>query len=146
MMKGKKSARPDVGASKRAKEPRPTFQSGPHSYFQSTTSAPQGQELHIADFLSHGADHGLHLSDLVRLTCLPERVVRRQIAAERKRGIMILADNKSGYFLPGTPEELRRFSRSMGHRASEIMAVARMAENAFAEALGQGVMEGWTDG
>ena len=145
MMKGKKSTRPDVAASERAKEPGPTFQSGPHSYFQSTTSTSPGQGLHIADLLSHGADHGLHLSDLVRLTGLPERAVRRQIAAERKHGVMILTNCQNGYYLPGSPDDLRRFSRSMAHRANEIMVAARMAEAAYAVALGQSVMEGWRD-
>lgn len=145
MMKDTKNARPDVAASERAKEPGAACRQATTSTFNHTTITPPGQAGIISRLLSRGQENAVPLKQLTALTELPERVVRRQIAAERKRGIMILADNKSGYFLPGTPEELRRFSRSMIHRASEIMAVAWLAENAFAEALGQSVMEGWQD-
>ena len=97
MTKNKKNARPDVAASERAKEPGAAYRQTTNSIHDDTTSTPPGQAGIIAALLSHGADHGLHLSDLARLTDLSERDVRRQIAAKRKRGIMILADNKSGY-------------------------------------------------
>lgn len=144
-MSMKKGTRAGTAIPTRAVENGSVCETAQPSTSNDTIAALPGQAGIISRLLSRGQENAIPLKQLTALTELPERVVRRQIAAERKRGIMILADNKSGYFLPGTPEELRRFSRSMIHRASEIMAVARLAENAFAEALGQSVMEGWQD-
>lgn len=113
-----------------AKEPGPTFQSGPHSYSQSTTSTPPGQGLHIADLLSHGADHGLHLSDLVRLTGFPERTVRQMIHRERRKHIPILSNNKDGYYLPSSDYEKAECVCSLRRRAVEILEAADGIEGA----------------
>lgn len=145
-MSEKKGTRAGTAIPARAVENGSVCETAQPSTSNDTIAALPGQAGIISRLLSHGADHGLHLADLVKLTGLPERVVRREIAAERKCGIMILTDNKAGYFLPGDPDELRRFSRSMTHRAGEIMAAARMAESAYAKAIGQETVEGWTDG
>ena len=123
-MSKKKGTRPDVGASERAKETGPTFQSGPHSYSQSTTSPPPGQGVLISDLLSHGADHGVHLSELVKLTDLPERTVRQMIHQERRRHIPILSNNRDGYYLPNSDYETADCVRSLRRRALEIMEAA----------------------
>ena len=52
------------------------------------------------------------------------------IQAERLRGIPILADNKSGYYLPSNDEEKAAFVRSMRHRADEIHKAAEAVEKA----------------
>ena len=145
-MSEKKGTRAGTAIPARAAENGSVCETAQPSTSNDTIAALPGQAGIISRLLSHGQENAVPLKQLTALTGLPERAVRRQIAAERKRGTMILADSKSGYYLPGNPDELQRFSRSMAHRANEIMAVARMAENAFAEALGQGVMEGWTDG
>lgn len=88
------------------------------------TSPPPGQAVHIADLLSHGADHGVHLSDLVRLTELPERTVRQMIHQERRRHIPILSNNKDGYYLPGSGCEKANCVRSLRRRAAEILEAA----------------------
>lgn len=133
MKEHKKSARPDVGASERAKGTEPTFQSGPHSYPQSTTSLPLGQDAHIAKLLSVGAGHAIPLHDLVALTGWSEREVRRQIERERRRGVPILSDNMSGYFLPANENELAQFIKSMRHRAGEILKSAAAIEQGASE-------------
>lgn len=101
---------------------------------QSTTSMSPGQGLHIADLLSHGADHGLHLSDLVRLTDLSERDVRRQIEIERRSGALIISDNRNGYYLTDDPGEAKQFARSMRHRADQIKQTATAIEQAIGRA------------
>lgn len=110
------------------------------------TTPTAGRQPKIAALLSHGAENATPLRQLVAITGLPERVVRRQIQAERKAGALIMADNRCGYFLPEGPDDLKRFYRSMAHRADEIMSAARMAEAAYLDALGQTVLEGWRDG
>lgn len=82
-----------------------------HSHF--TADQEQKQVGYISQFLSAGAGQGLHLRDLVRLTDRTEREVRQMIQAERLRGIPILADNKSGYYLPSNDAEKAAFVQSM---------------------------------
>lgn len=129
-MSTKKNARPDVGASERAKESGRASRQGHVSASQSTTPAPQGQALKISCLLSHGAENGVTLRHLEKLTDLPGREVRRQIERERRRGTPILSDNMSGYFLPSSEDEKARCVRSMRGRAREILRTAQAIEEA----------------
>ena len=52
-----------------------------------TTST--GKVLHISDLLHSGAENGIKLPELVKLTGQEERIVRRRIQAERKAGKLI---------------------------------------------------------
>lgn len=89
MIEGKKNTRPDVGASRRAVETGAASRQATTSKTDFNTGSTPGQAVHIADFLSPGADHGVHLSDLVKLTGLPERTVRQMIHLERRKHIPI---------------------------------------------------------
>lgn len=102
--------------------------------------------MKIVDFLLEGRNNAIPLRDLVRITGLDERTVRRQIHLERTAGAVIISDNHSGYYLPEDTSDIQQFSRSMSHRAGEIIKVARAAESALAEAAGQQMMEEWHDG
>ena len=51
-----------------------------------------------------------------------------QIEQERRAGALIVADNKSGYWVTDDPAEAQRFARSMKHRAKEILRTARAIE------------------
>lgn len=99
--------------------------------------------LHISALLHPGAENGIKLPELVKLTGQEERIVRRRIQAERKAGKLILSDCLHGYFLPASEQEARRFIRSMSGRAAEIAAVSRAAEAALANMAGQTMVEGW---
>lgn len=106
-------------------------------------NARVGQRQGISALLGHGAENGLTLGDLVRMTGLNERVIRARIQAERKTGVLILADCQHGYFLPTSEHEVRRFIRSMSHRAREISAISSAAEDALVRLSGQTRVEGW---
>lgn len=106
-----------------------------------TTST--GKVLHISDLLHPGAENGIKLPELVKLTGQEERIVRRRIQAERKAGKLILSDCLHGYFLPECPEDVQRFARSMSRRAAEIAGIARAAEAALADMAGQEQIAGW---
>lgn len=110
------------------------------------TTAAAGRQFQVASLLEQGKDHGIKRTDLAELVGVDERVLRRKIQQERKTGALILADCSHGYFLPGSMDELRRFTRQMQHRAGEVLAAARAAEAALAHVEGQEVMEGWHDG
>lgn len=84
--------------------------------------------MRIADFLSHGVENGVTLRYLENLTGQDGRTVRRQIEAERRRGVPILADCKSGYFLPDGEGEKARCVQSMRGRAKEILRTAAAIE------------------
>jgi len=82
----------------------------------------------IADLLSHGAGNGVTLRHLEHLTGQDGRTIRRQIEIERRRGIPICADCKSGYFLPDGENEKIRCVQSMRGRAREILRTASAIE------------------
>lgn len=97
----------------------------------------------ISSLLLRGQEHAITLRELVLITGLDERAVRRLIHAERMAGTIIIADNRSGYFLPADEHDIRTFARSMSHRAGEIARISRAAEDALARAVGQEQIEGW---
>lgn len=129
MIQNMKKARPDVGASKRAGLEAETWQATA-SITKDTTAPSSGQALKISSLLSHGAENGVTLHHLEKLTDLPGREVRRQIERERRAGALIVSDNQHGYFLADDPAEAQRFARSMQHRAREILRTARAIEEA----------------
>ena len=126
MSRKKKSARRDAATSKRAK--RESHRAGGNPYYQNTTDRSDGQAGTISGLLLHGAENGLHLRDLCRLTGWKEREVRLHIHAERRRGVPILSDNVNGYFLPADEQELVACVQSLRGRAGEILAAAEAIE------------------
>lgn len=101
------------------------------STIQSTT--PTTSRQRISDFLGHGQNAAVPLRHLKDLAGLTGREVRRMIQAERLRGVPILSDNISGYYLAADAHERERFIKSMRGRASEIEAVAAAVEKAVIE-------------
>ena len=89
-----------------------------------TTPTPTGQAVKISDLLGHGQSAAVPLRHLKELAGLPGREVRRMIQSERLRGIPILSDNISGYYLAGDAQEQEKFIKSMRGRAAEIVKVA----------------------
>ena len=84
----------------------------------------------ISRLLMHGAENGLHLSDLTALTARTEREVRMMIHSERRRGVPILSNNRDGYYLPGSDAERAQCVKSLRHRANEILKAASAIERA----------------
>ena len=121
-------ARPAGGTARRTKQEK--HQRSDNSHDQHTTDRSGGQAGTISGLLLHGAENGLHLRDLCRLTGWTEREVRLHIHAERRRGVPILSDNVNGYFLPADEQELTACVRSLRGRAGEILAAAAAIEEA----------------
>ena len=84
--------------------------------------------MKIADLLGHGQSASVPLRHLKELFGLTGREVRRMIQSERLRGIPILSDNISGYYLAADAQEREKFIRSMRGRAAEIIRVADAVE------------------
>lgn len=110
-----KSARPGVAAPERAE-----IGNAASNFRVDCTAGNPARQLEISDFLGIGAETGLTIRDLERMTGKPGREIRREIQQERLAGVPILADNRNGYFLPRNEFEKQTCVRSMFHRADEI--------------------------
>lgn len=95
-----------------------------------TRSAADSQTFRIADLLSPGAESAIPRRDLMALTGLRDRELRRQIEVERRQGVPILSDNINGYYLPGSDLERAECVKSMRHRSAEIARTAAAIEKA----------------
>lgn len=82
----------------------------------------------ISSLLFPGRENAVPIRDLCSATGLERRFIRHLIAKERLRGVPILSDNSSGYYLPANDSERAQFVRSMRHRAGEITRVADAVE------------------
>ena len=127
-MNEQRKTRPVGDATERAKETGSAMRADTTSHNYSSANQERKQEGFIAQFLLAGAGQGLHLRDLVRITHLSEREVRKMIQAERLRGIPILSNCRNGYFLPCGAAERAAFVRSMRCRADEIHRAADAVE------------------
>ena len=143
MIDKNENARPAGGTAGQAAENNAASKS-PQDDF-STDSSKKREEKYqlISDLLHKGRNNGLTLQDLVKLTGMDERTIRRKIHVERKSGILIMADCVHGYFLPEDTYDVRRFIHSMSNRSKEIAAVSRAAEDALAKMENQEQIEGW---
>lgn len=128
MKRAKKKARPAGGTARQATETGTTGQVTSTSTYNDTITCRGGQGKTISKLLLEGAQNGLHLHDLVRITGWTEREVRQQIHHERRGGAPILSDNLNGYFLPADEQERAACVRSLRHRAKEILAAADAIE------------------
>lgn len=147
-----KNARPVVAATEQASG------NATSNFHNDCTLSVTRNQSKISDYLSRGQENSVSLQQLKLWTGLDGRTIRQRIAAERLKGIPILADNQTGYFLPATEEERKRCVQSMRHRAKEIYKAARAIEtadiskgistrrhpiNGFEE---QTAVDGWFDG
>ena len=101
----------------------------------------QKQKTSIFDLLPVGAEYAISRRQLSAITGLPDRRLRRQIAEERKAGLLILsstAEVGGGYFRPADTQELRRWVAMMTAHINATLAVIRAAREALAAAEGGG--------
>lgn len=101
-----------------------------HDSTQNDTTFRGGGQTGIASLLMHGAGNGIRLRELVQLTGTDGRTVRKRIELERRQGVAICADNKSGYYLAADERERQLFVNSMRHRAAEIEKTTAAVEGA----------------
>ena len=142
-MNDNKNARPAGGTAGQAAENN-AGRKIPQSDFNTDSSKKREEKCElISDLLHKGRNNGLTLQDLVKLTGMDERTIRRKIHVERKSGILIMADCVHGYFLPEDAYDVRRFIHSMSNRSKEIAAVSRAAEDALAKMENQEQINGW---
>lgn len=125
-----KKARPDGGASGQATG------SCERAAQQSQKKYNTGKdEKSIYDLLPVGAENAVSRRQLSAMTGLPDRRLRRQIAEERRSGLLILssatAEVGGGYFRAANVAELRRWVAMMQSHISAVLAVTRAAQKAI---------------
>lgn len=96
-----------------------------------STTKPAGVQVTISGFLHIGRENALPLVALCQLTGMDGWQVRLTIQRERLKGVPILSDNQSGYYLPADEREVQEFVRSMRHRAGEIEKAAGIIEGVY---------------
>lgn len=145
-MAEKEIARPTVGAAERA-----SSGNAASNFRVDCTAGNPARQLKISDFLGIGAETGLTIRNLERITGKPGR----EIQQERLAGVPILADNRNGYFLPRNELEKQICVKSMFRRASEIEKSAaaifsaevcpvQVVQKSSAQPI-QDTMPGWFD-
>ena len=95
-----------------------------------TITAGEGNQGKIADLLGRGQAAAVPLAYLVAMTGMDGRTVRKMIERERRQGVPILSNNRSGYYLPGEDGEIASCVKSLRRRAGEIFKTARAIERA----------------
>ena len=128
MIKQRKDARSTGGTAERAAE---TAAFGRAAVpCKDSTTAAEVRQIQISELLPAGERNAVPLRHLVQLTGMNSRDLRRQIETERRRGLPICANNRTGYFIAENDEERRRFVQSMRSRAKEIETTAAAIEQA----------------
>ena len=98
-------------------------------YFNSGTAAFFEAEPYrrILSAIGEGQENAVHLSELIRISGITDRELRKTIEYIRRQGIVILSGN-SGYYFPADEAELKAFVRREEHRAKSIIVTLRPAK------------------
>ena len=95
----------------------------------------------IESFLLHGASNAIPTNELLKLTGLDLRQLRKQVELERRNGTLILTQPQGGYFLPGEGEagkdEIRTFYLIQRSKALSLLKTIKAAREALGEIDGQ---------
>lgn len=106
----------------------PVCQTAHDSTTNDTTPTAERQPPRISDLLLHGEQNAMPMKCLKGLTGLDSRTIRLMIQQERLSGTPICANNKTGYYLPGSDQERSECVKSMRRRSAEIARTADAIE------------------
>lgn len=130
-MRNVKKARPAGGAAGQAMGS--CDRAGQQSQTEYNTQA--GKSITIFDLLPIGAENAVSRRQLIQITGLEDRKLRRKIEKERRAGALILsssADMGGGYFRPANAEELRRWITMMEAHANSIATMLHAVKTGVA--------------
>lgn len=99
------------------------------SCVDSTTPPARRQHENISDVIPCGRGNALKLPQIKQALDTDSRTARLLIQRAR-RSVPVLSDNASGYWISSDPNEVKRFSESMRHRARQIYKTAANVERA----------------
>lgn len=133
-MRNVKKARPAVGAAGQAAGL--YDRAGQQSHEQYSTERT-GKASCIYDLLPVGSENAISRRQLMQITGLEDRKLRRKIEKERKAGLLILSntsEGSGGYYKPASTTEIRRWITMMEAYGRSVYAVLHTAQKAIVEA------------
>lgn len=80
----------------------------------------------ILNFIGAGEENAVHLDELMKLTGMGNRELRKCIETLRRSGAVIIS-NQNGYFQPLRPHEVERYVRQETGRAKSIFHTLKAA-------------------
>lgn len=96
------------------------FNSGTACYFETPPYCD------ILAAIGDGAENARHKSELIRLTGMKDRELRKTIEFLRRQGIVIISDI-NGYYFPSNIEELQAYINQESSRAKSVFYTLRAA-------------------
>ncbi len=97
------------------------FNSGTAYYFETPPYCD------ILAAIGDGAENARHKSELIRLTGMKDRELRKTIEFLRRQGIVIISDI-NGYYFPADEMELRAYIKQESHRATSVFYTLQSAK------------------
>ena len=73
----------------------------------------------ILSAIGEGQKNAVHLSELIRISGMTDRELRKTIEYLRRQGVVIISGN-SGYYFPADEAELSEYVRKEEHRARSV--------------------------
>ena len=86
--------------------------------------------MRIEDYIPEGRENAISRRDLVRLTGLPDRQVRRMIETARETGCIVNLQDGEGYYIPSADErsDVETWYRAQRSRAIGVLKSLKGAE------------------
>lgn len=99
----------------------------------------------VYDALPYGRENAIPSKMLAQILGFRSvRDLQKAVERERAAGAVILSDTHGGgYYLSDSPDELRRFTRTLYARAQNTMKAAESAQRALDMATGQMYLPNW---
>jgi hypothetical protein len=144
----KKETHSTAGTAERAAEVGASGVAATNSAYNSSTSRTLTQATgEIFWLLQAGHENSMSKPELMAITGMTDRELRREIAHERRAGRIIVSDCRGGgYYLPGDVDEAQRFIRTMRKRGYETLRVADAVELALMREIGQSCIMDFFEG
>lgn len=97
-------------------------------YFNSSTACYFETEPYsnILSAIGEGQKNAVHLSELIRISGMTDRVLRKTIEYLRRQGIAILS-SQNGYYFPADEKELQEFVKREERRAKSVFYTLKVA-------------------
>lgn len=91
--------------------------------------------MRIEDYIPEGRENAISRRDLVRLTGLPDRQVRRMIETARETGCIVNLQDGEGYYIPAKEEriDVETWYRAQRSRAIGVLKSLKGDEQWLAE-------------
>ena len=91
----------------------------------------------IIPLIGEGAEAGIHLCELVKMTGMEDRALRKSIEHLRRSGAVIASDADHGYYFPASVSELGAYVRKEEQRARSTFHTIKTARKLYKSIIKQ---------